>query len=145
MILYNYIPEYGMGSPPSTYGDVYSFGILLLEMFTGKRPTADMFIDGLNLHNYVMMALPKSVKEICDQVLLQSKEHPTSITRNKNDIQNEQRQKIEECLVSIARIGVACSVELPRARMEIGKVLAELHVIRDVLTGNHDVYLKPIP
>ncbi|KAM5555217.1 putative receptor-like protein kinase [Rosa sericea] len=131
-------PEYGMGSPVSTYGDVYSYGILLLEMFTGKRPTADMFTDGLNLHNYVLMTLPECVKEIYDPVLLQSKEHSTIINAkmsNWNHIQNDQRRRVEECLVSMARIGVACSVELPKARMEIGKVLAELRLIRDVLTG----------
>ncbi|KAG5235184.1 LRR receptor serine/threonine-protein kinase [Salix suchowensis] len=63
-------PEYGVGSDVSTYGDVYSFGILLLEMFTGKRPTDDMFKDGLNLHNYAEMALPGRVSEVVEPTLL---------------------------------------------------------------------------
>jgi serine/threonine protein kinase len=48
-----------MGGEASTEGDVYSYGILVLEMFTGRRPTDDMFKDGLNLHDFVKMALPK--------------------------------------------------------------------------------------
>ncbi|XVF24082.1 hypothetical protein REPUB_Repub13aG0096500 [Reevesia pubescens] len=52
-------PEYGMGSELSTKGDVYSYGILLLEMFTGKRPTDEMFKEGLSLHNFVAAALPE--------------------------------------------------------------------------------------
>ncbi|XP_039067515.1 putative receptor-like protein kinase At3g47110 [Hibiscus syriacus] len=51
-------PEYGMGSELSTKGDVYSYGILLLEMFTGKRPTDEMFMEGLSLHNFVREAFP---------------------------------------------------------------------------------------
>ncbi|XP_004308633.1 PREDICTED: putative receptor-like protein kinase At3g47110 isoform X1 [Fragaria vesca subsp. vesca] len=130
-------PEYGMGSAVSTHGDVYSYGILLLEMLTGTRPTDDMFRDDKNLHNFVLMALPERVKEICDPVLLQEKENCTSTNpaSNRNDVQYDETQRIEECLVSIARIGVACSVHMPKARMEIGKVVAELRVIRDVLTG----------
>ncbi|PRQ60880.1 putative protein kinase RLK-Pelle-LRR-XII-1 family [Rosa chinensis] len=130
-------PEYGMGSKVDTYGDVYSYGILLLEMLTGKRPTDDMFTDDIDLHNFVLMALPERVKEIYDPVLLQEKERSTSTNpaSNRNDVQNDETRRVEECLISIARIGVACSVHLPKARIEIGKVLAELRVIRDVLTG----------
>ncbi|XP_004308628.1 PREDICTED: probable LRR receptor-like serine/threonine-protein kinase At3g47570-like [Fragaria vesca subsp. vesca] len=133
-------PEYGMGSAVSTHGDVYSYGILLLEMLTGTRPTDDMFRDDKNLHNFVLMALPERVKEICDPVLLQEKENCTSTNpaSNRNDVQYDETQRIEDCLISIARIGVACSVHMPKARMEIGKVVAELRVIRDILTGNLD-------
>ncbi|XP_022747953.1 probable LRR receptor-like serine/threonine-protein kinase At3g47570 [Durio zibethinus] len=54
-----FIAEYGMGSELSTKGDVYSYGILVLEMFTGKRPTNKMFKEGFNLHNFVVAALPE--------------------------------------------------------------------------------------
>lgn len=54
-------PEYGMGSRVSTYGDVYSYGILLLETFTGKRPTSDIFAEGLDLHKFVKNALPEQI------------------------------------------------------------------------------------
>ncbi|ESQ38625.1 hypothetical protein EUTSA_v10028397mg, partial [Eutrema salsugineum] len=42
-------PEYGMGGEPSIHGDVYSFVVLLLEMFTGKRPTNELFGGKYNL------------------------------------------------------------------------------------------------
>ncbi|KAK3043764.1 hypothetical protein RJ639_001960 [Escallonia herrerae] len=40
-------------------------------------------------------------------------------------------EKINECLTSILRIGIACSMELPRERMNISDVTIELHSIRD--------------
>ncbi|KAI5321952.1 hypothetical protein L3X38_031024 [Prunus dulcis] len=117
-------PEYGMGSEVSTNGDVYSFGILLLEMFAGKRPTDDMFNGDLNLHTYVKMAFPNRVMEIVDSTLFEGGT-------------NERRvQKIEVCLNSIFRIGIECSAESPTDRLKnISDAASELHSIRDVLLG----------
>nr|XP_048323064.1 probable LRR receptor-like serine/threonine-protein kinase At3g47570 [Ziziphus jujuba var. spinosa] len=47
-----------------------SYGIRLLELFTGKRPTDDMFKDGLSIHKFVEMALPNHVVDIVDPSLL---------------------------------------------------------------------------
>ncbi|CDP20761.1 unnamed protein product [Coffea canephora] len=66
----NKIPQYGMGVAASTLGDVYSYGILLLEMIIGRRPTDDMFTDGLDLYNYVNMAMPEQLSKIVDPVLI---------------------------------------------------------------------------
>uniref|UniRef100_A0A0E0M721 Receptor kinase-like protein Xa21 n=1 Tax=Oryza punctata TaxID=4537 RepID=A0A0E0M721_ORYPU len=63
-------PEYAECGQISPSGDVYSFGIVLLEMFTGKAPTNDMFTDGLTLQKYAEMAYPARLIDIVDPVLL---------------------------------------------------------------------------
>ncbi|CAN6565426.1 unnamed protein product [Malus baccata var. baccata] len=128
-------------APPgevSTYGDVYSYGILLLEMLTGKMPTDDMFKGGMDLHNFVMMALPERVGEICDPVLVQVEESSSSTnprSNRGNHATNDRGKRVVECLTSIASLGVACSVAMPRERKDMSNVVAELSLIKDVLTG----------
>ncbi|CAF1708957.1 unnamed protein product [Brassica napus] len=60
-------PEYGMGGQPSIHGDVYSFGILLLEMFTGKRSTNEIFEGNITLHSYIKSVLPERVMHAADE------------------------------------------------------------------------------
>ncbi|PPR86096.1 hypothetical protein GOBAR_AA34594 [Gossypium barbadense] len=126
-------PEYGTGSELSTNGDLYSYGILLLEMLTGKRPTNERFKEGLSLHNFVKAALPNRVVEIIDPILLQESVRGgtvADITLNENNLGNDEYL---QCLNSIFKIGLTCSAESPSERMDMSDVVTKLCSIRDKL------------
>ncbi|KAI8558769.1 hypothetical protein RHMOL_Rhmol04G0123000 [Rhododendron molle] len=121
----NTFTEYGLGSKMSTSGDVYSYGILLLEMITRKRPTDKMFEADLNLRNFTRIALPQRVMEIVDPMLL---------TEEKNG------SKMMEYLISVLEIGLACSTESPKNRMSVDTVLRELHLVKsNILKADMDI------
>ncbi|KAM7466698.1 hypothetical protein LguiB_014260 [Lonicera macranthoides] len=109
------IAEYGLGSEVSMGGDVYSYGILLLEMITGKSPTDPMFSEGLNLHNFAKMALPNHVKEIIEPKLLSNNEEVEKTTSNNMPSRGQSRNgnTKEDCIISMVKVRVACSMESP--------------------------------
>ncbi|CAN1149216.1 Probable LRR receptor-like serine/threonine-protein kinase At3g47570 [Linum perenne] len=121
-------PEYGMGSEISTNGDMYSYGILLLEMFTGKIPTDVMFKDGLSLHSLVSSKLCKEgscVMDIVDPLIL--------LEKGKASDDDHASIVYKQCLSSILGIGVSCSLELPSERLGIRIVVKELCRIRETI------------
>ncbi|XP_006465002.1 putative receptor-like protein kinase At3g47110 isoform X2 [Citrus sinensis] len=123
-------PEYGIGSEASMIGDVYSFGILLLEMFTGKRPIDATFSEGLTLHEIAKMALPEKVMEVIDPSILMEVMATNSIIQ-----EDRRRVKVEECSNAILRTGVLCSTESPFERMEMRDVVANLCHTRETFLG----------
>ena len=116
-----------MGNRISTLGDVYSYGILLLEMFTAKRPTDVMFNEGLSLKKYVESAFPDEVMSITDPHLF----------LGEDEEENEEalimtNAKILELVASVLRIGIVCSSEAPAERTEMESISRELHTIRNM-------------
>lgn len=119
--------EYGLGNEVSTHGDVYSYGILLLEMFTGKSPTDSEFGEAIGLRKYVQMALPDRVSTIMDQRLLIETEDNEARMSYSGSI----RDLRISCITSILQVGICCSDETPTDRPPIGDALKELQAIRD--------------
>ncbi|XP_058748189.1 probable LRR receptor-like serine/threonine-protein kinase At3g47570 [Vicia villosa] len=117
-------PEYGAGGPVSSQGDIYSYGILVLEMLTGKRPIDNMFCENVSLHQFCKMKIPEQILEVVDQRLLEPfVEDQTGIVEN----------KVRKCLVMFTQIGVACSEEFPNQRMLIKDVIVRLNEIKSRL------------
>ena len=144
-----------MGGEASTEGDVYSYGVLVLEMFTGRRPIDDMFKDGLNLHNFVKISLPKRLIQVVDPMLFprEVKEMvvataammATKEDDNDNEIEVEEANNTEDfrhidvdmqkCLLSILNIGILCSLESPKERINMEGVIKELQLIKSTFVG----------
>lgn len=102
----------------------------MLEMLIGKRPSDDMFKINLNLHQYAKMALPERVMEIVDRRLLSEE---IEVIRNYEN-HNEIRSIMHESLVSLMKIGVSCSVESPKERMELKDIIIEMHKVKRLLS-----------
>ncbi|PUZ67948.1 hypothetical protein GQ55_3G475200 [Panicum hallii var. hallii] len=124
-------PEYGMDGNVSSQGDVYSYGVLLLELFTGKRPTDGSFQGGQTLQSYVAACYPDKIMEIVDPTLLPLQNGCLS----KGDISSDDldAEKLQECMAPIFQVGLQCSQESSRARMDIRSAIRELEAVRDVL------------
>ncbi|CAO2199021.1 unnamed protein product, partial [Urochloa humidicola] len=128
-------PEYGEGSAVSTIGDVYSLGILLLEMFTGRSPTDNMFGDTLDLHKYAEHALSERILDIVDSTIWLHLESNDSIINS----------TINDCLASVFRLALSCSKQYPRDRMMMRDAAVEMHAIRDSYHIELQSFAKTIP
>ncbi|XP_039169165.1 putative receptor-like protein kinase At3g47110 [Eucalyptus grandis] len=130
-------PEYGMGVRPSTSGDVYSFGILLLEMFTGRRPTDNIFKENFNLQKFVKSVLSKRAMGILDQSIFCGE---VGESMDEEGIWRDCGTDQAKCLISVFEIGLICSAESPKDRKDMNGVARDLLSIRDKFlnTGIHE-------
>ncbi|CAD6257082.1 unnamed protein product [Miscanthus lutarioriparius] len=120
-------PEYGEGGQISTCGDVYSFGIVLLELFTGLTPTEDMFRDGLTLQKHAENAFPGMLMNIVDPILVSDEEAHACTSQGVKNAMGD----INKVMLSITKLALSCSKHAPIERISMRDAAAEMHKIRD--------------
>ncbi|KAM3346565.1 hypothetical protein ACQJBY_020878 [Aegilops geniculata] len=123
-------PEYARGGQVSTAAVVYSFGVVLLEIFIRRRPTDDMFKDGLSIVKFAEANFPGRVLEIDDTQLL----HELELSQK---TPMDLKEEGVHSLMSMLNVGLCCTKPSPDQRMNMQEVAAKLHGIRDAyLRGN---------
>lgn len=109
--------EFGLEGIVSTRGDVYSYGILLLETFTRKKPTDAMFVGEMRLRKWVTDSLSnEDIGRVIDANLLRD--------------ESGREYDIKDCLSSILLLALNCSVDSPEERKTIKEVLVALNKIK---------------
>ncbi|KAF8035472.1 hypothetical protein BT93_C1487 [Corymbia citriodora subsp. variegata] len=111
-------PEYGLEGKVSTKGDIYSFGILLLEVITRKKPTDEMFNADMSLRQWIGAAILDRVLDIVDSELLSTNYEDLTLS------------ELESIVLSVLELGLECSKDLPDERMDIETVMVKLNKIK---------------
>lgn len=109
-------PEFGTDGFVSTRSDVYSYGIMLMEMFTRVKPQDEMFDGSLSLRSWVKDSMPNGTIHIMDSNLLKSDEEWFS-------------EKVN-CILSILELALCCSIESPSERITIKDVCVALEKVK---------------
>ncbi|XP_037483182.1 probable LRR receptor-like serine/threonine-protein kinase At3g47570 [Triticum dicoccoides] len=112
-------PEYGMGCKISTAGDVYGFGVLLLEMLTARRPTDALCGNALSLHKYVDLAFPDRIAEVLDPHMPSEEDEAAASLR------------VQKYIIPLVSIGLMCTMESPKDRPGMHDVCAKIVAIKE--------------
>ncbi|KAG2635122.1 putative leucine-rich repeat receptor-like serine/threonine-protein kinase At2g24130 [Panicum virgatum] len=119
-------PEYGYGSNPTTKGDVYSFGVLVLEMVTRRKPTDDMFEAGLSLHKWVKIHYHGRANAVVDPALVRMVRDQTPEVRRMSDV----------AISELLELGILCTQEQASARPTMMDAADDLDRLKRYLGGD---------
>ncbi|XP_071922518.1 uncharacterized protein [Coffea arabica] len=109
-------PEYGLEGLVSAKCDIYSFGIMMMEVFTRTNPNSEMFGEKLSLKSWVANSIPDGLANVIDANLLEESD--------------EYFVEKLSCIGSIMKVALGCTMESPRERSSIQDVLVALKNIK---------------
>lgn len=136
--------EFGSTGKASRRSDVYSYGIVLLEVFTRKKPTDPMFVSELTFRQWINQAFPYELSNVTD-CSLQQDGHTGTEDLSKL---SEDSIIVNTCLASIIELGLLCSRDAPDDRVPMNEVVIRLNKIKSnyySLCGSNGAHLVKYP
>ncbi|KAM1500608.1 hypothetical protein EV2_026635 [Malus domestica] len=128
-------PEYALGKTISTEGDVFSFGVLLLEIVTGRRPTDILAHEGSTLHEWVKRQYLHSLDPIVQQAL----------DRCAADSMPKQYNKVwRDVVLELIELGLMCTQYTPSLRPNMQDVAHEIGRLKDYISNPSSFLIEEI-
>ncbi|KAM3280981.1 hypothetical protein P3S67_028001 [Capsicum chacoense] len=110
-------PEYGSEGIVSTSGDVYCYGIMLMEVLARKRPTDEEICnENMDLRKWINRVFPATLMDVVDVNLFSKGKQITS--------------KSEICIASMIELALDCTKEAPESRITMKDVVKRLNKIK---------------
>ncbi|KAH0682242.1 hypothetical protein KY289_019994 [Solanum tuberosum] len=111
-------PEYGLEGKVSASGDVYSYGIMLMEVLSKRRQTEEKKCNkNLDLRKWITQSFSGTMMEVVDVNLFSEEEQIT--------------YKSEICIASMIELALDCTKETPESRITMKDVVKRLNKIKN--------------
>jgi hypothetical protein len=106
-------------------------------MLTGKRPTDDMFNDGLSLYKFVEKSFPQNIDDILDPRIVPSYEDDEEEEEAESVLNQENHPMVGtmSCIIELVKLGLLCAAETPKDRPEMQDVYSNVTAIREVFSA----------
>ncbi|XWS08091.1 hypothetical protein CRYUN_Cryun41cG0049000 [Craigia yunnanensis] len=115
-------PEYGSAGIISVKSDVYSYGILLMEIFKRKRSSDEIFAGKMSMRHWMKMSISNGIIGAADSNLMHKKDEYFVVKAN--------------CISSIMALALDCSTELPEDRIDMKDDVSILKNIKRKFLNN---------
>ncbi|KAG6499830.1 putative leucine-rich repeat receptor-like serine/threonine-protein kinase At2g24130 [Zingiber officinale] len=128
-------PEYGLGGRPSPEGDVYSYGVVVLEMVAGKRPTDVMFHEGVTLHEWVRIHYPQDVDSVSAEAKWRALPPPTLAPHQSSLYYKKMKREV---VAELIEVGLLCTQVSPATRPTMLDVARRFSLLKQDLARYDD-------
>lgn len=96
-------------------------------MITGKRPTDHLFVDELNIVNFVERSFPDKILDVIDGSL-------------QDDVKSAQINMVTEneayqCLLSLLQVALSCTREIPAERTTMKDAASRIRSVKTTYAG----------